>query len=130
MKNTLDFIQDVIAARKYEVVNAAGITIKLPATEFAVLATLHQMSKPAHGPAIAEAAEGRIPLATVYGSLRRLQARGCAGFETNDFAIAESSSKVRRTMWHATVSKLPVPQEKKTHHDFTIAQNSPSTAVG
>lgn len=100
----VEFVRELIASRKFAVINAAGDSVSLPATEYAVLVTLANMQSPSHGPAIAEAAEGRIPLATVYSALRRMQEKGCALSETQEFEVA--SSKVRRTLWQATVRQL------------------------
>lgn len=115
MKKPLDFIPGLAPSRKLVIANAAGEWVSVPATEYAVLVTLANMYEPSHGPAIAEAADHRIPLATVYSALRRLQEKNCAVSEAKEFQIA--SAKVSRTLWRATATQLS--QGKKDLHDQT-----------
>jgi len=115
MKNPLDFIPGLARSRKLIIANAAGEWVSVPATEYAVLVTLANMPEPSHGPAIAEAADHRIPLPTVYSSLRRLQEKNCAVSEVKEFQIA--SAKVSRTLWRATATQLS--QVRKDIHDQT-----------
>ena len=126
-RNNADFVRELIASRKFAVVNATGESVSLPATEYAVLMTLADMKTPSHGPAIAEAADGQIPLATVYSALRRLQQKECAVSEIKEFEIA--SAKVRRTLWHATVAKLTQPQKEKFRND-NFLQPAEARATG
>lgn len=125
--NSMEFVRELLATRKFAVANATGEIVKLPATEFAVLVTLANMKAPSHGPAIAEAADGRIPLASVYSALRRLQQKGFAVSETKEFEIA--SSTVRRTLWHATVTASSLPQKEVVQH-APLLPDTEASAVG
>lgn len=54
----------------------AGEATKVPDAEYEVLTVLVSMGEEAHGPAIARASKGAVPVGSVYKLLSRLEERG------------------------------------------------------
>ena len=93
--------------RRVDVVTTAGQTVALPMTEWLVFAVLNELFKehgPVHGPFIAQHSDGELSLATVYGSLRRLQEKGVVEPKEEYFEVGPS--KVRRVVWRPTARTL------------------------
>jgi DNA-binding PadR family transcriptional regulator len=95
--------------RRVSVLTDAGSSISLPITEFLVLFTLtnlHRTQGAVHAPAIARASNGELSIATVYGSLNRLEKKGVVAKKDEIFDLG--SSVVRRILWSPTAH---IPQE-------------------
>ena len=111
--------------RRVAVETQDGSSVMLPVTEFMVFALLCELVKrhaTVHGPAIAKASNGELSVATVYGSLNRLAAKGVVTSREDFFDIG--SSTVRRVSWIPTARtvSLGAPQKDVRNDADTMAQ--------